>query len=304
MLRHEYARSVLLLGLSIEARTGSNPFRLGLIGSTDSHTALATADDDNFWGKAVPYEPGKAGRIDSGLLDFATDTPGGMGVFSWQQVASGYAAVWATRNTREDLFDALERREVYATTGPRITVRFFGGWDYPLDAAHRPDVAAIGHSGGVPMGGSLREAGGEHAPRFLVAAMKDPVGANLDRIQIVKGWLDREENLRERVYDVAWSGGRQPDGQGKLPAVGSTVDLDGARYRNTIGAAELGTVWVDPDFDRHQRAFYYVRVLEIPSPRWVVYDRARLGVALPANATLVHQERAYTSPIWFDPKAD
>ena len=304
MLRYEYARSALLVGLSLEARTGANPYRFGLIGSTDSHTGLATADEDDFWGKAVPYEPGMEGRIDSRLLGFLMPTPNGMGVISWEQVASGYAAVWATENTREALFDAMLRREVYATTGPRMTVRFFGGFALPNDAAGRPDLAATGYEGGVPMGAVLPARTGDTAPRFLVSALKDPIGANLDRVQIVKGWLDAEGRERERVYDVAWSDARERDASGKLPPVGSTVDLEHATYRNTIGAAELATLWVDPDFDPAQRAFYYVRVLEIPTPRWIVYDSVRLGIGLPEGAELVHQERAYTSPIWYDPASD
>ena len=221
----------------------------------------------------------------------------------WETTASGYVGVWATENTREALFDAMQRKEVYATTGPRMIVRFFGGWDFaPRDAQTR-SPAVRGYTQGVPMGGDLTDAPAGKAPTFLVAALKDPIGANLDRIQVVKGWLDAKGATHEKVYDVTWSGNRKPDpGTGKVPPVGSTVDVANATWTNTIGASELITVWKDPDFDPAQRAFYYARVLEIPTPRWTAYDAKYFGVKMPPEVPMTGQERAYTSPIWYTPK--
>jgi len=223
----------------------------------------------------------------------------------WQQVASGLAAVWATENTRESIFDAMARKEVYATTGTRIIVRFFGGWRFTPEDLNSRQPAFRGYEKGVPMGGDLRAADakkGQTAPSFMVYAVRDPIGANLDRIQIVKGWLDAKGKTHEKVYDVAWSGDRKPGTDGVVPPVGNTVDIAHATWTNSIGASELGTVWTDPDFDAKQRAFYYARVLEIPTPRWIVYDAFRYGVALPEGATTTGQERAYTSPIWYSPE--
>ena len=219
----------------------------------------------------------------------------------WEQTASGYAAVWATENTREALFDAMKRRETYATTGPRMIVRFFGGWDFEAKDADNRLPAQIGYSKGVPMGGDLQAAPAGKAPTFLVAALKDPVGANLDRYQIVKGWLDKDSNVHEKVYDVVWSGDRKPGADGKLPSVGSTVDVANAAWTNTIGAPELIAVWKDPDFDPGQAAFYYGRVIEIPTPRWTAYDAKRFGVQPLHGTRMTITERAYTSPIWYTP---
>ena len=224
-------------------------------------------------------------------------------LFSWQQVASGLAAVWAHENTRESIFDAMDRKEVYGTTGPRIAVRFFGGWDFMEEDAMNRLPAEIGYSKGVSMGGDLLEAPeGKSAPTFLVAALKDSYSGNLDRIQIIKGWLDGSGETHEKVYDVVWSGDRVPGTDGKLPPVGNTVNIEKATYTNDIGDSQLSAVWTDPDFDPKQPAAYYVRVLEIPTPRWVVYDKVRLGAKLPKEAELVAQERAYTSPIWYTPQ--
>jgi hypothetical protein len=212
-------------------------------------------------------------------------------------------AVWATENTRGAIFDAMERREVYATTGPRMRLRFFGGWDFEKADALRRDLAQIGYTKGVPMGADLPVRSGDTAePSFLVYALRDPMGANLDRIQIVKSWLDADGEPREKVYDVAWSGGRTPDGNGKLPPVGDTVNLSIPSWTNAIGASELGAVWSDPDFDSSLRAFYYARVIEIPTPRWTAYDRVRFDLDLPSEIPLKTQERAYSSPIWYTPK--
>ena len=215
--------------------------------------------------------------------------------------AAGHAAVWATENTREAIFDAMKRKEAYATTGTRIVVRFFGGWDFTAEDTHTRLPAGVGYEKGVPMGGDLRKAPGGKSPNFLVAAMKDPYSGNLDRIQIVKGWMDSEGQVHEKVHDVVWSDDRQPGRDGKLPPVGNTVDTGRATWVNSIGAPELITVWTDPDFDPGLRAFYYVRVIEIPTPRWTAYEALRFGIELPDEVPLTVQERAYTSPIWYTP---
>ncbi|WP_018262132.1 DUF3604 domain-containing protein [Methylobacterium sp. WSM2598] len=295
MLQYEYARSGLKLGLKLEAETGVNPYKFGLVGSTDSHTGLSAVEEDNYFGKTSAMEP-SAERSSRVFVKGAAGT-----IYEWETSASGYAAVWATENTREALFDAMERRETYATTGPRMLVRFFGGYDFePADARTRSPALA-GYSKGVPMGGDLGAAPPGKAPTFLVAALKDPIGANLDRYQIVKGWLDDRGEMQEKVYDVAWSGERKPGGDGKLPPVGNTVDVASATWSNSIGSPELIAVWKDPDFDPKQRAFYYGRVLEIPTPRWTTYDAKYYGVKLRPDVPTSLQERAYTSPIWYSP---
>jgi len=299
MLEYEYARSALKNGLSLEAKLGTNPYKFGLIGSSDSHTGLAAMEEDNFFGKTTPQEPSPE-RI---TKPFFKNPQTGVTIMDWEVGASGFAAVWATENTRAAIFDAMQRRETYATTGPRMAVRFFGGWDYvPADANNRMP-AAIGYAKGVPMGGDLSNAPKGKSPTFIAAALKDPIGANLDRIQIIKGWLDKNGKTQERIYDVAVSGGRTigADGRCKTP-VGSTVDVENATWTNTIGAPELISVWKDPEFDNAQRAFYYVRVLEIPTPRWTAYDAKRFGTKPLPGTTMVLQERAYTSPIWYTPK--
>ncbi|MEM8958997.1 MAG: DUF3604 domain-containing protein [Pseudomonadota bacterium] len=296
MLTGEYAREALKQGLALEAKFGVNPYKFGMGGATDSHTSLATAEEENYFGKSVSAEPSPT-RV---LHPFVESD---LGAFEGHTlVASGYTAVWAEENTRAAIFDAFKRRETYATTGPRIALRFFGGWDFSDEDLRTRMPAEIGYSKGVPMGADLRPREGNGAPSFLVYALRDPIGANLDRIQVVKGWLDAEGALHEQVYDVAWGGERTPDAEGTLPEVGNTVDLETASWANTIGASELATIWTDPDFDPGERAFYYVRVLEIPTPRWVVYDKVRFGIDLPEEAQLAHQERAYSSPIWYTPE--
>ncbi len=295
MLAGEYAREALKNGLALEAKLGTNPYKFGMVGSTDSHTGLSTAEEENFFGKHSGGEPSPA-RMQHPFTK--TD----QGAFEgWQTVASGLAAVWATENTREAIWDAMARREVYATTGSRLRVRFFGGWSFTEDDLASRQPAFRGYEKGVPMGADLPPRDGHGAPSFLVYALRDALGANIDRIQIVKGWLDAKGDTHERVYDVAWSGDRAPDAAGRLPPVGNTVDVRAANWSNSIGAAELGTVWTDPDFDPDQPAFYYARVIEIPTPRWVVYDAYRYGVDIPEGAETIHQERAYTSPIWYAP---
>ena len=299
MLEYEYARSALKNGLKLEAALGINPFKFGLIGSTDSHTGLAAVEEDNFFGKTTTQEPSPE-RMTKAFFDNAKT---GVRVMDWEVAASGFAAVWATENTREAIFDAMKRRETYATTGPRMVVRFFGGWDFtPGDANHRMP-AAVGYAKGVPMGGELAGAPQGKAPTFLVAALKDPIGANLDRIQIVKGWIDARGELHEQVHDVVWSerDKRRPGANGKLPPVGDSVDVAAATWTNTLGAPELITVWKDPQFDARQRAFYYARVIEIPTPRWTAYDAQRFGIKPLPGTTMKLQERAFTSPIWYSP---
>jgi hypothetical protein len=296
MLKGEYAREALKQGLALEKKLGTNPYKFGMVGATDSHTGLTTAEEDNFFGKSTSVEPSKT-RIEHPFVESK------LGAITGDMlVASGYQGVWATENTRKAIFDAMERKETYATTGPRIPVRFFGGWEYNENDLRSRAPAFRGYEKGVPMGGDLSKAPKGKAPTFMVYALRDPIGANLDRIQIIKGWLDKNGKTQERVYDVAVSGSRKigPDGRCKTP-VGNTVDLEAATWLNTIGASELATVWTDPDFDAKEKAFYYARILEIPTPRWVLYDKVRLGTEIPKGVKLIHQERAYTSPIWYTP---
>jgi hypothetical protein len=297
MLQYEYGRSALKLGLKLEQKLGVNPYKFGMVGSTDSHTALATAEEENFFGKHSGKEP-KPGRWSALIGEFD-----GIKYYGWEQVSSGYAAVWATENTREAIFDAMKRKEVYATTGPRMTVWFFGGWDFEAGDAAQRAPGRIGHAKGVSMGGDLSKAPRGESPSFLVAALKDPYSGNLDRIQIVKGWLDGKGKTNEKVYDVIWSDAetRKPDSKGELPPVGNTVDVANATWTNTIGDSELIAAWKDPDFDAKEHAFYYARVIEIPTPRWTAYDAKRYGVKMSDEVPMITQERAYTSPIWYTP---
>jgi hypothetical protein len=298
MLELEYARSALKSGLVLEQKFGTNPYKFGLIGSTDAHTGLAAIDEDGFFGKTASQEPSPERLAKA----FFHSQKTGIKVMDWEVGASGYAAVWATENTREAIFDAMQRRETYATTGTRMAVRFFGGFDFEQKDAQGRMPAAVGYQKGVPMGGDLSKAPAGKAPAFLVAALRDPIGANLDRIQVVKGWVDAKGELQEKVYDVAWSGDRKADPKtGKVPSVGSTVSVEEATWTNTIGAPELIAVWKDPAFDPAQRAFYYARVIEIPTPRWTAYDAKRFGVKPLPGTRLTITERAYTSPIWYNP---
>ena len=299
MLQFEYLRAALKNGLVLEQQLGTNPYKFGLIGSSDAHTGLAAMEEDNFFGKTTPQEPSPERMMKA----FINNPETGVKVMDWEVTASGYAAVWATENTRESIWDAMQRKETYATTGPRMIVRFFGSWEFEAADAQNRLPAAIGYAKGVPMGGDLKGAQSGKAPTFLVAALKDPSGANLDRIQIIKGWLDKSGQPQEKIYDVVWGDAeaRKPGGDGKLPAVGSTVDVTNATWTNTIGDPELITVWKDPDFDPSLKAFYYARVLEIPTPRWTAYDAKRFGVKPLPGTTMTLQERAYTSPIWYTP---
>jgi hypothetical protein len=297
MLEFEYVRSAYKNGLKLEQQLGTNPYKFGLVSGSDAHTGLTAMEEDNFFGKTVPQEPSPHRMGATFINNQAT----GVRVMDWEVGSSGYAAVWAKDNTRTSLWDAMQRKETYSTTGTRVIVRFFGGWDFVAQDADNRLPARVGYTKGVPMGGDLRAAPQGKAPTFLVAALKDPIGANLDRYQVVKGWLDRNGNLHEKIFDVAWSGDRKPGSDGKVPPVGSTVDEANATWTNTIGAPELITVWTDPDFDPSQPAFYYGRVIEIPTPRWTAYDAKRYGVRpLPGTAMTV-TERAFTSPIWYTP---
>ncbi len=294
MLAHEYARSGLKLGLKYQNELGINPFKFGMVGSTDSHTSLATADDNNFFGKATNVEPSKE-RFKHPFVVSELDT-----ILTYETLASGYAAVWAKSNTRKDLFDAMARKETYATTGSRIKLRFFGGWDYS-EADMGAGYVQIGYDKGVPMGGDLATASSE-APSFMIHAMMDPENGSLDRMQVVKGWVNVDGSLGEKVYDVAWSGDRKMDANGEVPSVGNSVNLDDATWSNEIGSPELSKVWTDPSFDASQEAFYYVRVLEIPTPRWTLYDKVKYGSEMGPEVPLTTTERAYSSPIWYTPK--
>ena len=318
MYAGEYVRPALASGIALGEQLGVNPFELGMIGSTDSHTGLATADDGDFWGKFSSNEP-RSGRADvSWAANFLPpkgsearaqmeaagfdDSMMSGQTQSYSLVASGFAAVWARENTRASLFEAMRKRETYATTGPRMVVRFFGGWEFEAADAKRPDLAAAGYEKGVPMGGTLAKRGAAKAPSFLVSALRDPEGANLDRIQIVKQTVDVKGQRIERIFDVALSGHRKVGAEGRSRSpVGSTVDVKNATYSNSIGQAALSSVWRDPEFDPARPAVYYVRVLEIPTPRWTTYDAARFGTNLPESVPASVQERAYTSPIWYVP---
>ncbi|WP_226926125.1 DUF3604 domain-containing protein [Meridianimarinicoccus sp. MJW13] len=298
MIDFEYAREALKRGLTLEEKFGTNPFKFGMVGSTDDHTGISSAEENNFFGKFPASEPGPE-RSDGNAFDFDGRT-----VKDWQLGASGLMAVWAPENSRTSIWDAMKRKEVYGTTGPRMLVRFFGGWDFVEADALGRNPGAVGYGKGVPMGGDLPPASqGAGAPSFLVGALKDPLSGNLDRIQIIKGWVDAAGAMQEKIYNVAWSGNRAPDAEGNLPLVGDTVDVAHATWTNTIGASELITAWTDPDFDPSLRAFYYARVLEIPTPRWTAYDAAYFTQAdFPADATMKVIERAYTSPIWYTPE--
>lgn len=297
MFAAEYARPALRTGLALMGDVGVNPYKFGLIGSTDSHTGIPSADENNFWGKFSWHEPSAERALEPfvNIPDIVQ--------LEWELAASGYAAVWAEANTRESIFAALARKETYASTGPRLSLRFFGGWNFEAADLERPDWVAAGYAHGVPMGGDLPMRQQDVAPSFMVQALKDPLGANLDRVQIVKGWLQDNGETAERVYDVALSDGRRVDAEtGKAPPVGSTVDVATATYSNSIGAAALQTVWRDPDFHPAQAAFYYVRVLEIPTPRWTAFDAAFFKTRMPPEVPLTTQERAYSSPIWYVPR--
>jgi hypothetical protein len=297
MLPGQYARPALLRGLEQEAKLGVNPFKFGMIGSSDAHTSLATTREDNYFGKNPPGEPAD----DRWEHVFMAGEKEGTTYFNWETLASGLAAAWARENTREAIWDAFKRKEVYATTGSRITVRVFGGWNFTADEVERQDFADRGYAGGVPMGGNLTTAPQGKAPTFMIRALRDPDNANLDRVQIVKGWLNDKGKAEERIYDVVCSDGREIVERRCDRPVGNTVNVAEASYTNTIGDPLLTAFWTDPDFDPDQSAFYYVRVLEIPKPSWLAYDAKRYGVKMSDDMPMTVRDRAYTSPIWYTP---
>ena len=298
MLQYEYARSALKTGIRLEKKLGVNPFKFGMIGSTDTHISASTTREDNFFGKLPHLEPSDH-RTKEVLLASTPDKK--PIVYAWETSASGLVAVWARENTRESLFDSMTRKEVYATTGSRITVRVFAGWDFTSDEVERQDFARQGYARGVPMGGDLKKAPKGKAPSFMIRTLRDPDNANLDRVQIIKGWLDKKGKTHERIYDVACSDNRSIKKRRCNKPVGSTVNIADASYTNTIGDPLLTAYWKDPDFDPKQKAFYYVRVIEIPKPRWTAYDAKFFKVKMPKEVRMVVQDRAYTSPIWYTP---
>jgi len=288
----DYVRSALQRGLQVQTKVGVNPYKLGIVGGTDSHTGMSSADENDFMGKLAVDEPLSAHHVTGRPVVFP----------AWEMSASGRVAVWATENTRKGIFAALKRKESYATTGTRITLRVFGGWTFDPADAKAKDIAAVGYRKGVPMGADLTRAPAGKAPQFLVWAAKDPMSGNLDRMQMVKGWVDAAGQSHQKIYDLTWSGGRKRGPDGKVPAVGNTVDISTAAYTNTIGSTQLATVWKDPDFKASDTAFYYVRVLEIPTPRHSLYDAVALGVDVKETKEAdTIQERGYSSPIWYSP---
>ncbi len=294
MEKKNFVRHGVVKGLAHQQKLGVNPYPLGFIGGTDNHNGMMSdVDEDNFVGGHGP-EDGTVEARRSGEVG------------SWIQgkdlSIGSLSGVWATSNTRAGIFDAMRAKETFATSGPRMAVRFFAGWNYADDLHTKSDMLERAYAGGVPMGGSLKAMSkGGKTPKFMVFVSKDALGANLDRIQIVKGWVDVKGETHDKVFDVVWSGNRVVNSAGKIPAVGNTVDLATATYRNTIGSSELATVWTDPEFDASQPALYYVRTLEIPTPRWSTYDSVRAGLPLMEDVAAVIQERAWTSPIWYQP---
>ncbi len=259
---------------------------------------MSTTREDNYFGKLPHLEP-NAKRFEEVVLRSTEDNS--PVIYSWQMSASGLVAAWARENSREAIFDAMARKEVYATSGSRIGVRVFGGWDFKADEIMRPDFAERGYRGGVPMGGDLTNGPAGRAPSFVIRALRDPDNANLDRVQIIKGWLDSDGKTHERIYDVACADGRAIVNRRCEHEVGNTVDVADASYTNTVGDPLLTAHWEDTDFDPKQRAFYYVRVIEIPKPRWTAYDAKFFNVKMPDDVVMTVQDRAYTSPIWYTP---
>lgn len=296
---NDFARGALTAGLAIEDKIGVNPFKFGLIGSTDSHTGLSSPEEDNFWGKTSHDSIPSRKKFET---KDGEESPISFNGFNMS--ASGLAAVWAVENNREEIFSAFQRKEVYATTGTRLSVRVFAGWEMDADVINSDQFAQYGYQHGVPMGGDLTTPSivdSQTAPQLLIRAVKDPVNANLDRVQVIKGWVDNDGQRHDKVYNVVWSDDRQQDQNGGITAVGNTVDLTTARYSNTIGSEALVGKWVDPDFNAEERAYYYVRVLQIPTPRNSLYDSLALQIPLPEEGPATIQERAYSSPIWYTP---
>jgi hypothetical protein len=292
--KHSYVRGALKDGLTLERSLGTNPYQFGFIGSSDSHNSASAAEEDNYFGKVGSADATPEMRLN----------PPEERVTKYMS-AAGLAGVWAKENTREAIFEALERKETFATSGPRIQLRFFAGWNLEVDSLVGDAWIEEAYTNGVPMGGELKgitHDGSKFSPSFLIQAIKDVEGANLDRIQVIKGFLDEEGVALETIYDVVWAGERSIDNNGKLPAIGNTVDITSATYSNRIGNVNLQTIWTDPDFNPSQSAFYYLRVLEIPTPRWSTYDAASLGIDPLSELPTTIQERAWSSPIWYNPQ--
>jgi len=290
-----YARQALKDGLTMQDTEGFNPYKFGFGAASDSHNTAVPYRQDNFFGGHSftdgTNEARMSGTLVGGMFDARTEG------------TSGLTGVWAEENTRESIFEGIKRKETFAVSGPHIKVRLFGGWEYTPDIMKQKDWVNIGYEKGVPMGGDLPSMKSK-APTFILWAVKDPTSGNLDRIQIIKGWTRNGQSF-EKIYDVAWAGDRKPDKwTGRIPAIESTVDIDNATYTNTVGSTELKTVWTDPDFDPSVHAFYYARVLEIPTPRWTTIQAKEMGIAPPDIVAATIQERAWTSPIWYTPSAE
>jgi hypothetical protein len=296
MWKYEYYREGLKSGMRIGQELGANPFMYGANSGTDTHTGISSLDESEFYGKFKTVEPNNTERWDFPLLEGNNDIYKG-----WEMAASGVMGVWAESNTREAIWEAMYNRETFSTTGSRLKMRFFAGFGLS-ETDMVKGMAQAGYDNGVPMGSVLAGSADTTAPGFLIHVVKDPQGANLDRIQVIKGWVDANGETQEMIYEVAWAGDRTLDAKGKLPAIGNTVNMETAAYTNDIGETELSTYWSDPDFDPALPSFYYVRVLEIPTPRWTLFDKIRHNLDLPDNVPLVHQERGVTSPIWYTPQ--
>jgi hypothetical protein len=300
-LEGNYVRSALKRGLELNNKLGANPYKSGLIGGNDAHIGVVTTREENFFGEFANGLP-SANRWKTPLTMKENNPKKGPLVSVWNESAAGLGGVWARENTREGIWDALKRKEVYATTGDRPVVRVFAGWNFVQSDLNRSDFVDNGYKNGVPMGGDLIKAPAGKQPAFMVYAMRDPNGPNLDRIQVIKGWIGKDGKTQERIFDVAVSGNRKigPDGRCKT-SVGSTVDVANATYTNTIGAAKLTAYWKDPSFNANENAFYYIRVIQIPSPRWTAYDCKRYGIKMSKDVPMTVTDRAYTSPIWYTP---
>ncbi len=288
-----FVREAFKDGLAIAQEIGGNPFKFGVIGSTDCHNGASNIEEDNQIGKSGVQDPTPEIRM-SDMKSGERIRKGAVG---------GVAGVWAKENTREAIFEAFQRKEVFATSGPRIKVRFFASWGFDSINFTQSNWDSIAYKVGVPMGGDLSQktTTTAKAPSFLIKAIKDGEGANLDRVQVIKGWVDKKGQTQEKIFNVAWSDNRTLTPDGKISAVGNTVDIETATYSNDIGAVTLQTIWKDPEFDATLAAFYYLRVLEIPTPRWTTYDAAELKMAVPKEVPATIQERAWSSPIWYKP---
>jgi hypothetical protein len=293
-IKYGYIRQALADGMALEDKLGTNPFKFGIVSGADSHSAYSNNEEFNFHGSHGALDDTPKKRLDP--------RPNASGDIGAVVGSAGATAVWAEENTRAALFDAMKRRETYGTSGPLIRLRFFGGWDYSKNLVKDKDFVKKAYKGGVPMGGDLQKKASK-APTFAVWALKDPESGNLDRIQIIKAFVNKWGRSGEKIYDVALSDGRKADPKtGKIPPVGNTVDVKKATYTNDIGDSQLSAVWTDPDFDPKQKAAYYVRVLEIPTPRWSTYDAARNNLPLSDKVPATIQERAWSSPIWYTPE--